>query len=230
MIGLLVILGISWALLYYFKKESLLVLGVLPVKKRIAQFAIGFAFIILLRLVFIYIETQVKSTVWASNDTFRFSSLFQSFWYHLKSALTEDLVFRGALLYILIKKIGPQKAILVSALAFGIYHWFSFDMIGDSRIIPLLYVLITTGFTGYVWAYTYAKTNSIMMPLGFHLGSNFILTFFYWSQPYGQLLFYETSKVKLSEINNLYYLLFAGIVPSLITLLFVKFLVKKKLA
>jgi hypothetical protein len=34
---------------------------------------------------------------------------FDSFIYHLKSALSEDLVFRGILLYILIKKIGVLK-------------------------------------------------------------------------------------------------------------------------
>jgi membrane protease YdiL (CAAX protease family) len=62
---------------------------------------------------------------------------FDSFIYHLKSALTEDLAFRGALLYILIKKIGVQKGFFLSAITFGIYHWFSYGMI-NGPIIPLI--------------------------------------------------------------------------------------------
>lgn len=229
MIGILLILGVSWLLLHYFEKDNLLVLGFYPIKKRILQFVIGIVFIFILRLVFIYMETQIKSITWISNSSFNVQSLFQSSWYHLKSALTEDLVFRGAILYILIKKTGMQKALLISAMAFGIYHWFSYEMM-NSRLVPLIYVFITTGFTGYVWGYAFAKTKSIMMPLGFHVGSNLILTFFYWSQPYGQLIFQEASRVELSEMNNLYYSLFTGIIPSLITLIFVKIIIKRKLA
>jgi membrane protease YdiL (CAAX protease family) len=62
---------------------------------------------------------------------------FDSFIYHLKSALSEDLVFRGILLYILIKKIGIQKGGVLSAITFGIYHWFSYKMI-NGPIIPLI--------------------------------------------------------------------------------------------
>jgi membrane protease YdiL (CAAX protease family) len=226
MIGILIILGVSWLLLYYFEKENLHVLGYSPIKKRMGQFILGFIFICFLNLIFIYIETQIKSISWISNSSFNYKSIFQSFWYHLKSALTEDLIFRGVILYLLIKKIGMQKAILISAIAFGIYHWFSYGMIG-SRIVPMIYVFIITGLTGYVWGYTFAKTKSIMMPLGFHLGWNLIITFFYTSQPYGQLIFQEVSRIELSELNNTYYSLFIGLMPPLITLIFVKKITKK---
>ena len=66
-------------------------------------------------------------------------------------------------------KIGAKKAILISAIVFGVYHIFSYGMTGD-KIIPILYVTLITGFTGYVWAYTFYKTKSVMLALGFHLG------------------------------------------------------------
>ncbi len=223
MVGIVVILGVSWLLLHYIESENLFVLGFYPIRKGISQLIIGVGFIFLLKVLFIYLDTQVNSIAWRVNSSINYYSVVQSFWYHLKSAITEDLIFRGALLYILIKRIGMQKAIFVSAVAFGVYHLISYGIIG-SGIILLLYVLITTGFTGYVWAYTYAKTKSIMMPLGFHLGWNFITTFFYASQPYGNLIFQETAKIELLEPYNTYYSIFIGLTPSLLTFIFVKVL------
>lgn len=93
-------------------------------------------------------------------------------------------------------------------------------MIGG-RIVPMLYVILVTGFTGYVWAYSFDKTKSIALALGFHLGYNLVMTFFYTSEPYGELIFTELSKVELSELNGLYFSLFKGLFPSIMTLTFV---------
>ncbi|WP_417364548.1 CPBP family intramembrane glutamic endopeptidase [Galbibacter sp.] len=227
MLGIIIILITSWLLLYYIERENLRVLGFCPVNNRIFQFAIGVGFIFVLKLLFILIDTQMLSISWTKSPTFNLNSFFLSGWYHLKAALTEDLIFRGALLYILIKKIGLQKGLLISAFAFGIYHWFSYGIINSDKIILLIYVLATTGFTGYVWGYTFAKTKSIMMPLGFHFGWNFIITLFYDAQPYEHLIVKETAKIELSAPYNTYYSLFIGLTPALVTLIFVKNIIKK---
>ncbi len=86
----------------------------------------------------------------------------------------------------------------------------------------MLYVTLITGFTGYVWAYTFHKTKSIMMGLGFHLGYNFLMALFYENQPYGQLIFQEVSKTSLANWNWLLYSIPKGLFPSLITFIFVK--------
>lgn len=147
--------------------------------------------------------------------------IFQSFWYHLKSALTEDLVFRGAVLYVLIRKIGAVKAIMLSSIIFGVYHWFSYGMIDrELHIIPLLYVFILTGLTGLSWAYTFHKTQSIIMPLGMHVGSNFTLSLFLANQPYGELLYHQTSVTPFnSEWLQLFYLLAKAIIFPVITII-----------
>jgi hypothetical protein len=146
--------------------------------------------------------------------------------YHLRSALTEDLVFRGAILYILIQRIGATKALWLSAIIFGVYHWFSYGIIGE-RIVLLAYVFVVTGFTGYVWAYTFYKTKSIMLGLGFHLGYNLIMSFFFESQPFGELIMSQTSKVDLIGWNEFYYSMFRGLFPTTLSLLFVKQYLKK---
>ncbi|PTM10637.1 MAG: CPBP family intramembrane metalloprotease [Bacteroidetes bacterium] len=221
MLGLLVIIIVSWVLLHFFEKKNIEVLGVIPNKQRSIQFLIGFIFVALICLLSIYIERSVLNVEWKKNASINYSAIFNSFIYHLRSALTEDLVFRGAILYILISKVGAKWAILISALCFGVYHVFSYGMTGE-RIIPILYVILVTGFTGYVWAYTFHKTKSIMMALGFHLGYNFLMAMFYESPPQGELIFTELSKIELRDWNWLLYNVAKGLLPSILTLVFVK--------
>jgi len=224
MLGLLVIIVISWGLLYLIEKKHITVLGIVPNPKHLTQFLIGFVFIIVLNLLWVFIETTIKSVVWETKSI-NYGLIYHSFIYHLRSALTEDLVFRGAILYLLIQKIGPRKAIVISAVIFGIYHVFSYGMTSD-RVIPIIYVILTTGFTGYVWAYAFDKTKSIAIGLGFHLGYNLLMTCFYPSQPYGELLFTQVSRVNFSEWNELYFALLKGFFPSIITLFFIRILLK----
>lgn len=225
MLGLLVIIIVSWVLLHFIEKESILVLGIVPNQKRIIQFLIGMLFMMLINLLVIYIESLVLNVDWELKSDIKYTLIFESFIYHLRSALTEDLVFRGAILYILISKVGTKKAILISALVFGIYHVFSYGMTGN-KIIPIVYVVLITGFTGYVWAYAFYKTKSIMLALGFHLGHNLLMTLFYESAPFGELIFIELSKVNLTDWNWLFYNLVKGLFPSIVTLVFVKIVLK----
>lgn len=221
MLGLLVIVVISWILLHFIQKEGLEALGIMPNQKRVYQFLMGFLTMIFIVLLTISIETYIAKIQWSVHSKFSYTSIWNAFIYHLRSALTEDLVFRGALLYIFIKRIGAKKALFLSAASFGIYHVFSYGMAGSS-IIPILYVILVTGLTGYIWAYLFYKTKSIMMPLGFHIGYNLTMSLFFENQPYGELLFSEASRVHFSEWNGFLLLLFKGIFPSLVTIIAIK--------
>lgn len=228
MLGIIVILGISWLLLHFVEGKNLTALGLFPISKRIKELTIGFLVMGLIHLIFIYAESVIKSMEWAINPSVSFPIILNAFWYHLKSALTEDLIFRGALLAILISRIKWQKAILLSAIAFGVYHWFSYGLIGGP-IIPLIFVFVVTGFMGYAWAYAFAKTQSIFLPLGFHLGWNVVATLFTAATPYGELVLQNTHSIELSEMSNLLFSLSKGLIPPLLILFFVKWWVKAKL-
>lgn len=227
MLGLFVIMVISWGLLYLIEKEHIDVLGIVPTVNRVSQFFIGLVTVSIIVLINIYVETQTQQVVWKQNVV-NYASLWNAFVYHLKSALTEDLFFRGAILYLLIKRIGASKAILVSATIFGIYHWFSYGILHE-RPMLLAYVFLVTGFTGYVWAYTFHKTKSILLALGFHLGYNFIMSCFYESQPYGEIVFLAVSKIELSGWNEFFYSMFRGLFPPLAMFSCVQLLLKTKL-
>ena len=224
MLGLLVILLISWGLLYLFEKKNLNALGLMPTATRLSQYATGFVLMVLILLSLIGIETYVKSVQW-QQQPIDLGTLGNAFVYHLRSALTEDLVFRGALLYLLIKWIGPKWAIWISALVFGGYHIFSYG-ITNERPIVLIYVTVITGFAGYVWALAFHKTKSIYLGLGFHVGYNLLMSCFYESQPYGELLFSELSSVELSESAESWYSIFRGLYPATLNLIALLLLLK----
>ena len=224
MLGLLVIIVISWGLLYFIEKEHIPVLGIVSNPNRIFQFFLGTIVITLLLLLNIYIKTQLESIEWKKH-TVNYTLLWNAVVYHLRSALTEDLVFRGAILYILIKRIGSNKAILLSAVIFGIYHWFSYGILNE-RWIVLFYVFVLTGFTGYVWAYTFYKTKSMALGLGLHVGFNVVMSCFFESQSYGEILFSVVSKTELTHWSGFFYSFFKGLFPSIATLLIVMLLLK----
>lgn len=225
MIGLLVILLISWGLLFLIEKKNLNAIGIFPGKNRLLQFAIGLVMIVVFCLMLIFIETRLKSIKWQFSG-FRIRPLIDAFVYHLRSALTEELIFRGAILYILIQRLGPKWAILISAVFFGVYHVFSYGMTNE-RWVLIGYVILITGFTGYVWAYAFYKTKSIYLGLGLHLGYNLLMSCFYESQPYGELLFTEVSRVDLGEPAESFYAFFRGLFPTVMTLILLNLMLRK---
>jgi len=105
MLGLLVIIVVSWGLLRFIEKKNIKALGIIPLKKHLVQFLLGFLIIALIGLISIYIDTMIRTIKWESKPV-NYVAIFDAIIYHLKSALTEDLVFRGALLYILIQRSG----------------------------------------------------------------------------------------------------------------------------
>lgn len=225
MVGILVILIISWIALYLFEKKNLLSLGGLPIAKRLKQFLIGFLITAILCVGVQYFEAFLKSSTWALNETITSSSVLKAFWWDARSVLTEELVFRGAILYLLIQRIGSNKAILISAIAFGIYHWFSFGVFGN--IVAMIIVFIGTGLMGYAWAWAFAKTRSILLPFGFHLGWNFIHNTIFSKGPLGDLVLTSQGGNQLSDWVSLLNFVSGLVLVPIILLIYVKYFVKE---
>tara|TARA_B000000475_G_C15933997_1_gene421998 strand:- start:285 stop:989 length:705 start_codon:yes stop_codon:yes gene_type:complete len=199
MIGILVVLAISWLLLFLIDKENILALGFLPILKRLKQFIVGFVITAILCAIVQYFESYLKSSEWILNENISSTIVFESFFWDIKSVLTEELIFRGALLYILIQKFGSGKAVLISAIAFGIYHWFSFGILGN--VMAMIFIFIGTGLMGYAWASAFSKTNSIMLPFGLHLGWNFVHNAVFSKGPLGKLILVSRGGTELADWN-----------------------------
>lgn len=182
MLGILVLLAISWLLIWLFEKGNLSVLGFIPpagiVKLALLLFlltAICCASGYLLKIYF-HID------LFQLNENISPGLFFKGIWNNLKSVLTEELLCRGVGLYILVKKLGSLRGILISSVIFGMLHWFDSGVWGN---IPQMIMLFGfTFFMGLILAYSYVKTGSILVPIAIHLGWNLTQNFIFSDGPF----------------------------------------------
>jgi hypothetical protein len=226
MIGILVAIAISWLLLLLIEKKNLLALGFLPIVKRLKQCLIGILITGTLCVLDQYLEAYLKSSTWILNENITAGTMLKSFWWDVKSVLTEELIFRGALLYILIQKIGSRKSIWISAMAFGFYHWFSYGVLGNP--MAMILVFIGTGLMGYAWAWAFYKTKSIMLPFGLHLGWNFIYNTIFSNGPLGELLLISKGGNDLTDWTSLLNFVSGLVIVPIFVLIYVKYFVKNE--
>jgi uncharacterized protein len=226
MIGILVALAISWLLLFLIERDNILALGFLPIVKRLKQFLIGFLITGIICVLVQYLESYLKSSTWILNKDITSGIILKSFWWDFKSVLTEELIFRGALLYILIQKIGSRKSILISAIAFGIYHWFSYEVLGN--VMAMILVFIGTGLMGYAWAWAFSKTKSIMLPFGLHLGWNFIYNTIFSKGPLGELVLISNGGNELTDWALVLNFVSGLVIVPILVLIYVRYFLKKE--
>lgn len=224
MIGILIELAISWLLLHFLEKKSILALGFQPVAKRLKQFFIGFLITAVLCILVQLLEAYLQSSRWLINENITSGVILESFWWDVKSVLTEELLFRGALLFILMRRIGDQKGIIISAVAFGVYHWFSYGVLGN--VMAMIFVFIGTGLMGYAWAWAFSKTKSILLPFGLHLGWNFVYNSIFSKGPLGEMLFVSQGGEEIMGWASLLNFLSGLVFVPILVLIYVKFFVK----
>lgn len=228
MVGILIILAVSWLLLFITEKTSLLALGFLPLHKRFFQFSVGFLLTAILCTLVQILEASLQSSVWVVNDVISVTTILQALWFDVRSVITEELIFRGALLYILIQKIGPKKSILISSIAFGIYHWFSYGILGN--VPAMAFIFIGTGLMGYAWALAFYKTKSILLPIGLHLGWNVTYNTLFSKGPLGDLIFISQGGVELTDWLSLINFVSGLILVPILVLLCVQYFVKSEVS
>jgi len=171
MLGNLIILLLSWILLRFIEKKDISVLGLMPTGRRLGELGIG------LLLTIPFATLFYLGAAWLGHNPYRLHLVYTAkdlLWaigWLSNSVLFEDLIFRGALLYILIHRIGPSKAMLVSGIAFGIYHWFSYGVWGHPA--SMLVVFLTTGLAGCLMAMAFERTRAMYLCFGLHFGIDF---------------------------------------------------------
>ncbi len=227
MAGIVVELLISWLLLRYVVHQNLSVLGFQINSKQVKQLVIAlFIPFVFLCIYLISISLWVKSP-YHLNEHYTFAAFKNSAWYVLISVMYEELIFRGAILYILIKKIGEQKALLVSAISFGIYHWFTMGALG--QFIPMIFVFTITGIMGYIFALSFTVSKTIYFPFALHLGYNFTFMIIFSRSNIGdQLLIpiYKIDPVKTGAVFQTFTTVIHYIVYPFMIWLYLRYLKK----
>lgn len=225
MLGIIVQLALSWLIIWFAERGNLSVLGLGINRSRINDFFIFFILTSIFCASGFLMKSFFDGPKWQLNPALSFNLVINGIWWNIKSVLFEELIFRGVLLYILIRKLGELKGILISAVAFGIYHWFSFGLFG--QVLAMAFTFILTGAMGFVLAFGYAKTFSLYIPIGIHLGWNLTQIFIFSQGPIGNGIFIPKDAAPFRTDS---YLVYFGVtfVPVLLALIGNYYLIKHR--
>lgn len=224
MLGIIAQLLISWFIIWLFEKGNLSMLGFYPTKKRLIDFALFFCVTALCCSSDFFMRMLFAEQRWELNPRLTANLLLSGIWWNIKSVLFEELIFRGVLLYILVRKLGHAKAIIISAIAFGIFHWFSHEVIGNP--VQMIITFVTTGVMGLVYAYAYSKTFSLYYPIAIHLGWNITSSVIFSKSIIGEQLL--TQVLPVPEITISYFVYYCIIFIPLLSALLVNFFILKR--
>lgn len=155
----------------HFEKKSINIFGFWPVPQRFYQLISGFVLTALLALFINIFFSLAAHFSWVRNDNFGLSEILKGSYSTLNSVIYEELIFRTYLLYKLLQWFGERNAVFITSIAFGIYHWFTFEILGNYPMMA--WVFFQTGLWGLMFAYCYTRTGTILLGLGLHWGWNY---------------------------------------------------------
>jgi CAAX protease family protein len=225
MVGIVVQLCISWLVVWLLERKNLSVLGFYPSKRHLIDFILFFCIAAACCSVGFLMKIYFSGQAWQLNPDLSARLILNGIWWNVKSVLFEELIFRGVLLYILIKRIGFLKGIIISSIAFGIYHWFSFGVFGS--IVPMIVTFLMTATMGLLLAYGYSKTFSLYIPIAIHLGWNLTQTFIFSQGPIGHGLFISTTGNSF-RTDSYFIFILVTFLPIVLVLLVSFLLIKNK--
>lgn len=199
MLGIIIQLALSWLIVWLVQKRNLSVLGFYPAKRRLSDFALFFFVTAFFSATDYFFRMYLGDQRWHLNPNLTGQLILKGFWWNLSSVIYEELIFRGVLLYILVKRLGALPGIIISSVAFGIYHWFSHGVIGNPMQMAITF--FTTGIMGLVYAYGYTKTFSLYIPCAIHLGWNLVRSVIFSETVIGDQLLVQVKPVPVVTVS-----------------------------
>lgn len=170
MLQLIGLLAISWLIIWLFEKGNLSILGLTPTKGRLKYFTILFIVSAILSTSAFLLRMYFVKEEYTISQSLTIKSILLETWYQFRTVLTEEIICRGALLYILIKKIGQTKAVIITSIFFALLHWMNAGVWGN--FTQMIIIFAFTFSMGLLLAYSYARTFSLIIPFAIHYGWN----------------------------------------------------------
>jgi uncharacterized protein len=192
MVEIIGLLLVSWLLIWLFEKGNLSVLGLKPTKSRLKYAAILFLVTAVCCSTGYFMRMYFAKEQFSLNPKLSTSLIATEIWLVLKSVLFEELSSRGVALYILIKKLGHKWAILISAVFFGVLHWNNMGILGDLKQMAIIFFWPFA--FGLLFAYAYAKSFSLYLPIAMHFGWNLTQNFIFPGSSSGDTVFISVLK------------------------------------
>ena len=162
-------------------------MGLTPTIDRLKYFSILFIASAILSATAFLLRMYFAKEDYTLTQSLTVTSILLEIWHQFRTVLTEELVCRGALLYILIKKIGPKNVVIISSILFAVLHWINAGVWGN---LTQMIIVFTFTFTmGLLLAYAYARTFSLLIPFAIHYGWNITQNYIFPESPTGNHIF-----------------------------------------
>ncbi len=135
----------------------------------------------------------------------------------IRPGLWEEVAFRGVILPLLSRKYKQIISILISGVIFGLAHAFNIIGVLLSGGDPLyvIFQVIYSTLIGFSMGYMYMKTKSLLPSIIYH----------YLIDTVGLILM--NSLMENMFIIGIYLIVFVGVIPMILNILFIKFLFRK---
>jgi len=139
--------------------------------------------------------------------------------YMLIPGIWEEVTFRGVAMPMLLKKYKLTPAVIINGIIFGLVHSFNVITLLVLGINPIsvLFQVIYAAFLGFAFAYLFVKSGSLIPGIILH----------YLIDSVGRMIYANTIVTDLIS-GIIYAILFIGVVPSIVIIVFVKLLIKDR--
>lgn len=224
MLQLIGLILISWLIIWLFTKANFSVLGLTPTTERLKYFAILFIVSGILSSTTFILRMYFAEEKYILTSKLTLDSILLETWHQFRTVMTEELICRGALLYILIKKIGQTKAIIISSVFFAVLHWINGGVWGN--LIQMTIVFLFTFAMGLLLAFSYAKTFSLLIPFAIHFGWNLMQNYIFPDTANGNHIFILATPPP--EVTISYLAFFTMLLLPKISILIVDYLIINK--
>lgn len=192
---------ISWLIGWRFDKQSLSALGLFPRAVHCRIFIIGLLTAVIAGLVYFGLTILFSKSNVAINPKFTLLQFLKSFGWVFNSVAMEEFIFRGIVFYFVLKKWGVKMACVLSAVVFGMFHWQLNGIWGN--LVPMVYIFLLTASAGWSFAYAFTKANSILFPIGLHLGWNIINIIVFSEGPLGKQWLITNNGIEVDWVISL---------------------------
>lgn len=199
----------------------------MPNKPRLVQFLLGFILSSLLAVLYYLYTTYLLDAQIEKNQQYSFLNFIMSLGWTLRSVLYEELLFRGVLLYLMMQFLGSRWAVVLSSIAFGIMHWFSYSVFGDLQAMISVFLLTFTA--GVVFSYAFITTGSMYYQTALHFGWNLVSVVIFSQGPLGDQFFKVSAPSPNATQSLIFFLIQLILIPG-IMFLSIRILRKKRLA
>jgi membrane protease YdiL (CAAX protease family) len=150
---------------------------------------------------------------------FKFSNEFppnSNGWLVSLPSILEEFVFRGVILTLFLTKYTPTRAIIYSAIGFGVIHLL--NLASDKEVVWVMGQVVWCFISGLFYGYLFLKTKSLLPVMVVH----YLFNLFIWTL---------TNNIQIdatAQVQAFYgVLFFFGVFPSALAIIWTRFFIKR---